>query len=197
MEKEEFERLRKKYEPIVTDMIRSNSCFYRSSKMIKWRFDCDDNEAIIATYDRKNDLVSINLKSIARADSGSDLKIIEYFLLHEIRHLFQNELIVDYRNGKEGPICKEIIEKWIYESENYIKASDSEGNENSNYFLQDLEMDAYAFSYAVMKYKYGDLNLYVPPIYGDEFNNIVNDWIASFKEEGLPTDDLKENVEKI
>ena len=68
MEKEEFERLRKKYEPIVTDMIHSNSCFYRSSKMIKWRFGYDDNEAIIATYDKKNDLVSINLKSIVRAD---------------------------------------------------------------------------------------------------------------------------------
>ena len=197
MEKEEFRRLRKKYEPIVTDMIRSSSCFYRSKKTIKWRFDCDDNEAIIATYDRKNDLVSVNMKSFIRAYSENDLKTIEYFLLHEIRHLFQNELIVDYRNGKEGPINKEIIEKWIYESEHYIKVSDSEGNENPNYFLQDLEMDAYAFSYAVMKYKYGDLNLYVPPIYGDEFNNIVNDLIASFKEEGLPTDDLKENVEKI
>ena len=105
--------------------------------------------------------------------------------MHEIRHLFQNELIVDYRNGKEGPICKEIIEKWIYESEHYIKASDSEGNENPSYFLQDLEMDAYAFSYAVMKHKYGNLNLYVPPIYDDEFDNIVKDWIATFKEEGF------------
>lgn len=189
MEKEEFERLRKKYEPIISNMIRSNSCFYRSKKTIKWRFGYDDNEAIIATYDKKNDLVSINLKSIVRADSENDLKTVEYFLLHEIRHLFQNELIVDYRNGKEGPICKEIIEKWIYESEHYIKVSDSEGNENPNYFLQDLEIDAYAFSYAVMKYKYGDLNLYVPPIYGDEFNNIVNDWIATFKVEGLSTDD--------
>lgn len=197
MEKEEFERLRKKYEPIVTDVIRSNSCFYRFNKMIKWRFGYDDNEAIIATYDRESDLIRVNMKSFIRAYSENDLKTIEYFLLHEIRHLFQNELIVDYRNGKEGPINKEIIEKWIYESEHYIKASDSEGNENPNYFLQDLEMDAYAFSYAVMKYKYGDLNLYVPPKYGDEFNNIVNDWIASFKEEKLPTDNSKEKVEEI
>ncbi|MDY3903817.1 MAG: hypothetical protein SO007_01320 [Candidatus Enteromonas sp.] len=195
MEKEEFGRLRKKYEPIITGIIRSNSCFYRSNKMITWRFGYDDNEAIIATYDRANDLISVNMKSFIRAYSENDLKTVEYFLLHEIRHLFQKELIVDYRNGKEGPICKEIIEKWIYESEHYIKASDSEGNENPNYFLQDLEMDAYAFSYAVMKYKYGDLNLYTPPIYGDKFNNIVNDWIASFKEEGLPTDNSKENVE--
>ena len=75
MEKEEFERLRKKYEPIISNMIRSNSCFYRFNKDIVWNFGCNDNEAIIATYDRKNDLVSINLKSIVRAYLENDLKI--------------------------------------------------------------------------------------------------------------------------
>lgn len=39
-------------------------------------------------------------------------------------------------------------------------------------------MDAYAYSYAVMKYKYGEVEyLYIPQTYqNDEFDEIVNEW---------------------
>jgi len=46
---------------------------------------------------------------------------------------------------------------------------------NDDYFKQDIEMDAYAFALAVMQYKYGTIDLYIPPIYGKEFYEIV-DW---------------------
>ena len=48
-------------------------------------------------------------------------------------------------------------------------------------------MDAFAYAYAVMKYKYGEVKyLYIPKTYrNDEFDKIVNEWQIAFKKEGL------------
>ncbi len=50
-----------------------------------------------------------------------------------------------------------------------------------------LYTDAFAYSYAVMKYKYGEVKyLYLPEVYhNDEFDKIVNEWQVAFKNEGL------------
>ena len=55
------------------------------------------------------------------------------------------------------------------------------------YFAQDMEMDAFAYSYAVMMYKYGEVKyLYVPKAYhNNKFDRIVNEWQVAFKNEGL------------
>ena len=80
----------------------------------------------------------------------------------------------------------EFVKKWKYEGDHYIASCDNDGNENQAYFLQDSEMDAYAYSYAIMKYKYNDVSkLYVPPIYDEKFYEIVDMWIKTFKDEKL------------
>lgn len=186
MKKEEFEMLSKAYAPYVKQIIESNTRFYRSNDTIRWCFGYDENTAIMATYNRTTNVVTINLKSFMQAYFSKDLKTIEYYLLHEIRHVFQNSIIKDYKEGLEIPVGEDIVTKWIQEGENYVTSCDKEGNENLDYFMQDCEMDAYAFSLAVMKYKYGDVsNLYVPPVYGDEFNQILKMWMDAFKEENL------------
>ena len=49
---------------------------------------------------------------------------------------------------------------------------------------EDSEMDAFAFSLAVMKYKYKDVStLFVPKCYGAEFFEIVDSWINTFEKE--------------
>lgn len=54
-------------------------------------------------------------------------------------------------------------------------------NTETSYFMQDVEFDAYAFSLAVMKYKYHDTSdLYVPSLYGEDFYNVVNKWVDVF-----------------
>lgn len=64
--------------------------------------------------------------------------------------------------------------------------ANTDGSENPKYFNQDMEFDAYAFAYAVMKYKYGEISyLYKPTAYGNEFDETVEDWCKAFKSEGL------------
>ena len=50
-----------------------------------------------------------------------------------------------------------------------------------------LYTDAFAYSYAVMMYKYGEVKyLYVPKAYqNNEFDRIVNEWQVAFKNEEL------------
>ena len=92
----------------------------------------------------------------------------------------------DFKAGKETCVDPEIIEKWINENECYIRVLNEDGSENPSYFKQDMELDAYAFSYAVMKYKYGEIPyLYKPTKVGEEFHEIVESWCQTFKNEQL------------
>lgn len=181
----EFDLLCKEYAPIIKDLINKNVAFYRFKETIKWCFGLDEDISIVGSCNRKTDVITINLNAVIKAYIDKDLKTIEYFLLHEIRHVYQHLIIKDYESGLDIPIDKSIVEKWIYEGKNYTSAKDKEGNINTNYFLQDSEMDAYAFTYSVMKYKYGNIDVYIPPMYGSEFYSIVDEWIKAFKKENL------------
>lgn len=82
---------------------------------------------------------------------------------------------------------RSLQKKWAEEEKSYITALDSDGDENEGYFTQDIEMDAYAYAFAVMKYKYGEIKyLYVPDIYKNGgFNNIVGEWIEFLRDQRL------------
>lgn len=173
---------------MIKRLIEENTDFYRSSATIKWCINLFDDGSIVGTCDRKTRVVSINLISINKAIRENNMKEIEYFLLHEIRHAFQHEIIEDYLKGEKNlPISKNLIEQWIIENKNYIPAKDKEGNENEEYFKQDIEFDAYAYSFSVMKYKYGlsKNDLFVPKSYGEEFDKIVDGFINEYLKEGI------------
>ena len=186
MEKERFESLANKYSPLIKNLIDSNVRFYSFNQTIKWQFGYDDDISIVAVCNKETNIITINIKAVENADIKQNIKEIEYYLLHEIRHIFQHLMIADYNSGIQTPIPFEIIKNWIDEEAHYIKALDKNGIENPGYALQDIEKDAYAFSYAVMKYKYGEVNVYIPEIYGKEFNDIVDEWLTTFKEEKIP-----------
>lgn len=186
MKKEEFELQCKSFTPIIKELIDSNVRFYRYNETIKWKFGYDEDASIMAVCDRKTNVITLNLKSVIISYNSDGLRNVEYYLLHEIRHTFQHSIIKDYKEGLEIPIDKSFVEKWIYEGEHYVKSCDEHGNENPEYFLQDSEMDAYAYSLAVMKYKYINVSdLYIPEVYGKEFNEMVDSWLEAFKEEHL------------
>lgn len=185
MNKEYIKELEQLYSPIIEDIIRENANFYQFNRTIKWQFDYDENLSIMATCNRKTNVITININSVNKAYLEGNLHDVEYIILHEIRHVFQHLIISDFKKGLRVEIDKEIVKKWIYEGNNYIKSLDEKGKENPSYFLQDSEMDSYAFSLAVMRYKYGEVNLYIPSLYGEEFYKIVDEWIEYFKEEKL------------
>lgn len=186
MDDNELELLSKAYGPIINRIIEDDVKFFMFQKTIKWSFNYGDESAVIAAVGKDN-IIKINLFSVMNYYMSGDLYTVEYYLLHEIRHIFQHLIIDDYNNKKKVPFCSDLIEQWKYEdnSENYIPALDKDGNEDEGYFKQDIEIDAYAFSLAVMKYKYGDKvsHLYVPKQFGEDFWKIVTNWIDYFTEE--------------
>ena len=189
MNENELKILSKSYAPIIESLIEKDAKFFMFKETIKWGFNYGEESEVMTAVGNDN-IVHINLFSVMNYCLSGDLYTIEYFLLHEIRHIFQHLIIDDYRNGKQVSFDSKLVEQWIFEDnkENYIKALDENGNENDGYFKQDIEIDAYAFSLAVMKYKYDEKlirHLYVPHQFGDAFWNIVNDWIRYFKEEKL------------
>lgn len=184
MTEEEFDKLSNLYSPLITKIINSNARFYGFNEKIRWCFTFKKEKSIMAETDRKTNIISFNINAINYSYLTGHVMDVEYYALHEIRHIFQHIVIKDYEEGKDIPIPKEIVEKWIKEQNNYVPSLDENGNENKGYFLQDIEMDAFAFSYAVMKYKYKNIDyLYVPPLYEKEFEEMVDEWLTCFDEE--------------
>lgn len=167
--------------PKITKIIESNARFYRFKETIKWCFTVNYDLSIVAACGEDN-VIYINILSVIQFYFNEDMQQIEYFLLHEIRHIFQNKMISDFKSGKKTTIQASLIETWIKEKETYQMAKDENGEENLKYFMQDIEIDAYAYAYAVMKYKNNDVShLYVPNMYGADFEKIVDEWIYFFE----------------
>ena len=188
MDEKTFQQLQSLYSPIINDIIKSNVKFYRTSQTIRWRFSFDERVAIIASCDKKTNTVSLNIAAVDFAFRIKNEPLqIEYFLLHEIRHIYQHLEIEDYKTDPSKCNNVELAKKWFEEESNYTVALDNNGNENEGYFDQDIEMDAYAYAYAVITYKYGKVPyLYVPKAYeNSEFNQIVSEWHQAFVDEGL------------
>lgn len=101
---------------------------------------------------------------------------LKYFLMHEIRHYFQKEVIDDFKKTGSCVLSPTIVKKWISEKVHYQTAKNFDGPVNTTYFEQDCEMDAYAYSFAIMKFKYGSKAnvLYLPtaPIFGALLMNV-------------------------
>lgn len=185
MSQEEFKKVYEKYNPIfapiISKMIQDNYKYFQISETIKWGFGYSNDLAIMGTCDRNNNEIHLNIFSVKKAYEDNNLMDVEYFIIHEARHIFQHIKIKEHKAGINNGVDPNLIEKWIYEGEHYIKSLDENGNENPKYFDQDSELDAYAFSYALMKYKYKDVDLYVPKYYDNEFYSIVEDWLKYFK----------------
>lgn len=179
--KKVFDEYNQIFSPIISKMIQDNYKYFQISETIKWGFGYDNDLAIMGTCNRKNNKIHLNIFSVKKAYEDNNLMEVEYFIIHEARHIFQHNKIKEHKDGISDGVNPNLIEKWIYEGEHYIKSLDEDGNENPKYFEQYSELDAYAFSYALMKYKYKDVDLYVPKCYGEEFYNIVNEFLEQFK----------------
>ncbi len=187
MDKITFEYLQKRYSLIISNIINLNIKFYRINQPIRWQFGFDERVAIFAWCNRKTNIVTVNIAAVDFSFRQSEPLHIEYFLLHEIRHIYQHLEIEDYRENPSKCNNIELAKRWAEEESNYISAIDKNGDENKGYFKQDMEMDAFAYAYAVMKYKYGEIPyLYIPNAYkNNEFYEIVDEWMETFKKEKL------------
>lgn len=188
IKEEFFNELRKKYSPLVKNLIESNYEYIGISEPIKFGFVWDDTISITGATNRETNLISVNLAYVDEACSTNKPYDVEHFLIHEMRHVFQHIQIRDYKEGKETVVDPKLIELWVKETENYITSVNKEGEVNVGYFKQATEMDAYAFSFAVMHHKYQgkyDHQLYTPPIYEGElkerYDSIVDGFLKSFE----------------
>ena len=188
MNAEMFNFLQNRYAPVIKRMIESNVKFYRTNQTIRWQFGYKERVAIFAWCDQRTNVLTINIASVDFAFERNEPLQIEYFLLHEIRHIYQH---LEKETYKINPLqCNnaDLARKWLEEEKDYIPALNKENKENEGYFMQDMELDAYAYAFAVMKYKYGNVPyLYIPKAYegNSEFAEIVDNWIQVFQEEDI------------
>lgn len=186
MDNKLFMELQNRFSPIISNLINLNGKFYHFRKTIRWQFSYNEQVAVIAWCDSKTNFLTVNVCSVEFAFQIGQPLMIEYFLLHEIRHLFQFNEISDYETNPDLCVDKNLAKKWSGENKKYVGALKENGEVNQSYYNQDMEFDAFAFSFAVMKYKYGEIP-YIerPKAYGKKFDDIVEKWCEAFQSEGL------------
>ena len=89
-----FNELSIKYSPLIKWLIESDQIYTHIDTRIRWMFGWDKNVAITATVDRNNNDLSVNVLFVDDAYNNNRVFDIEYFLLHEMRHIYQHNQII-------------------------------------------------------------------------------------------------------
>ena len=175
-----MESLEQLYKPIIQKIIDDNRRFYGFQQIIEWDFFANENVAIVGMVSN-NLKLQINLYSVEVAYTRNEPLNIEYFILHEIRHIYQRLFILYCRQNYIEDIS---AIQWERELNGYISIEQDE----NTYYNQSIEFDAFCYSYAVMMYKYGKVPyIDYPKFYHltDEFDNKVSKWMRIFESQNL------------
>ncbi len=173
-----IEEIKIKYKPITDDIIKSNSCFNQFLDNVEWEYKIYDNCQIIASSSKDGSL-KINPLAIIEIERRNEPLMLEYFIMHEVRHSYQRRFI-QQNIDKQHPLAIQ----WLYEFNNSINPT----FDLSGYYSKLTELDAFAFSYAVIKYKYGDISYIKPAKFyetNDMYNHYVSEYILHFKNNSL------------
>lgn len=183
---QEINKLVEKFKPLITNIILEDRKYFSFTNIPNWCFFADEDISKVAIFLEKEKLIRINLCSCEYAYSTNNFHMIEYFFLHEIRHYFQYQMVEDYQAGKETIVKKQHIENWQKDYNSYILPNNQDGSTNDEYFFQSIEIDAFVYSYATMKYKYKNVDdLYVPKQYNQFFYDMVDKVVNIFDKQGL------------
>lgn len=181
-----IENLKKKYTPIIKKILEDNKRFFDLSWKIDWEFFVDERVSIIGFYSRALKKLQINLYAVdfAYTEKNEPLQI-EYFIIHEARHYFQDYCIEIYdTNHEKCPVSHNLIQDWKNGFKNYTKPIN--GQSNKEYYFNPIEKDAFLFSYSVMQYKYGEIPyITLPNAYNDCTQIRDKKFCTLFKEQNL------------
>lgn len=78
---------------------------------------------------------------------------VPFFLIHELRHIYQHDQITKYESGLTTQESERIIKRWKHEWENYIpNLGDSQSRARN--LSQEIEKDANGYSMALLILKH-------------------------------------------
>lgn len=173
--------LTEKYRHIIQNIIDANVKFYGFANKIEWKFFADPSIAIIAKTDPDLTLL-LNINSVDYAYTINEPLHIEYFILHEIRHIYQRRLVFLYKTDRANCPAPELASRYDYEFNNYVNPTDRNG-----YYSQQIEFEAFIFSYSVILYKYGPIEYIKLPNYYEKMDaqRHIDCWIDIFRKQKL------------
>lgn len=185
MEPNDLDNAKTKYQPVIQEIIDRNKPFYQFASEVHWSFYQDDIIARVAFCD-KGFNIRVNILSVLKAyEEFNQPLMIEYFILHEIRHFYQRLCVQALNNNSLPESSKQKAEQWSEEWNHYIAPTD----DAEGYYLQSIEFDAFSFSYAVMTYKYGKVGYITPPEFlleNTPFIDVVQKWLKHFADNHYP-----------
>jgi len=177
-----YNALEEKYKQIIQKIIDDNKKFYGFNDKIIWNFFVNDDIGLIATNNLKLEL-KVNIVAVDFYYKKNEPLTIELYVLHEIRHIYQR-LIVFLLNTNSCPNIN-YATRCKNEFDNYCNIYQN----REKYYLQQIEFEAFMFSYSVIKYKYGNVDyIHYPAFYDEQEIDVekhINQWLQIFKNQNL------------
>ena len=159
---------------MVDSIIINNQAFYDIDDEIEWEFSKDNSNNPVA-YE-KDYKIMVNSNAVKNLMQKGELDKIEYYLLVAVRQLFQRLEIEGLEFEMETITDPKVIKIW--KDEEVIT-----NEEDKDFFNSVRNIDAYAYAYGVMKYKYDNVDcLDVPSVNKDKFLELVDAWVKKFNE---------------
>lgn len=90
--------------------------------------------------------IKINIDWFRVKRNAGDLTAIRDILYHEMRHIYQFNEIVKYKNNQPSLESKETILNWINNRKYYVSYSSEDKTTHIPHFSQSIELDAMSFS---------------------------------------------------
>ncbi len=194
----ELDKLAEHYKPIIEQFFVENKKFFNTSEDIKWDFIYDgrfhdEGRPLLCSYARPRDnMISLNIAFVDYMFKKNEPLNIEETILSDMRLVYQYDQIEKYKNNPKDCHDLELTKTWIKEIEekewiNHFLGEDDdlelkEFNKNRKYYMKP---DRRVYSYAVIKYKYGEVSYINKPYIGekDSLFYTVDDYINQFKTE--------------
>lgn len=156
----------------ISSILRADRKYFMFDIDIEYSLIFDDDLSFVARWNKGTNHIDININAIQEAADNDELHLIEYYLLMEIRHIYQYLSLINKIDRSNIYFERDVLKELKHDFDNPINRSDED-----EYFSQISVVDAYSFALAVMKIKYDDerLILPIPNCYlRKDFSNMVN-----------------------
>jgi len=164
----------KPYMNFVEKILSDDKEYILADDRVGLSFCKDTNMGYIGRYDRSEDIVYVNLYAINfYVNQINEPYTIENFLIHELHHKYQYKCVSLYENNSKECADLDYARKCKESFDSYVTPE----QDKDKYHMQFVELDAFAYTYAIMCLKYGKVDYLKPPailVKNVEFNERVS-----------------------
>lgn len=141
--------------PKLVEWMNNEIRFYLFANIGRINFSYSDKflskeNAAECSYERRT--IIFNIEWLEERANNNEYYLIEYLLMHEVRHFYQRRVVESFERNEPVRIYEDIntVKQWQSNFKAYVQNKGGQGLSEKEYFCQSIEVDADAFAVYLM-----------------------------------------------